>query len=187
MARFILARHGVTDWNLAGRYQGQADPPLNATGHQQAQALADKLAGEPLEAIYSSDLQRAFHTALPIAERLGLTVNVEPRLREVNQGEWEGMLHPDILARYPEEWAARQRDPLHSRSPGGESVHEVSARVWAAADDIARAHPAGPVLIVSHGLALACLLCKARGLPVAQARDHIPENATPIPVEWVVG
>jgi broad specificity phosphatase PhoE len=184
---FILARHGVTDWNLAGRYQGQADPPLNEAGRRQARALAEQLAGEPIRAIYSSDLQRAYDTAQAAAERLGLPVTVEPRLREVNQGEWEGMLHPDILARYPEAWAERERDPLHSRSPGGESVFEVSARVWSAAADIARAHPDGLVLIVSHGLALACLYCKAHGLPVEQARNHIPPNATPLRVNWPAG
>jgi broad specificity phosphatase PhoE len=186
MTKFILVRHGVTDWNVAGRYQGHADPPLNTLGRRQAQALAEQLAGQPLKAIYSSDLQRALDTAQAVAARHGLTVTVEPRLPEVNQGEWEGMLHADILAGYPEEWAARETDPLHSRSPGGESVAEVAARTWAAADDIARAHPAGPVLVVSHGLALACLLCKAHCLPVLEARKHIPENATPLEITWKV-
>ena len=184
MTQLILARHGATDWNLAGRYQGQADPPLNALGRQQAEALADVLAAAPLAAIYSSDLQRAHDTAQAVAARHGLAVRVEPRLREVNQGAWEGMLHADILAGYPEEWAARERDPLHARAPGGESVAEVAARVIAAADDIARRRPAGPVLVVSHGLALACLLCEARNLPLQDAREHIPDNAVPLPISW---
>ena len=184
MTQLILLRHGVTDWNLTGRYQGQADPPLNAEGRRQAEALANQLAGLRLEAIYSSDLRRAYDTAQTVAARLRLAVTVEPRLREVNQGAWEGMVHADILAQYPQEWAARERDPLHSRPPGGESVVEVATRVWAAAADIAREHPAGLVLVVSHGLALACLLVKAWALPLAEARLHIPENATPIPIVW---
>lgn len=186
MTALILARHGVTDWNLLGRYQGQADPPLNSAGRQQAATLAGQLAGTPLEAIYTSDLRRAYDTAQIVAARLGLPVSVDPRLREINQGAWEGLLHADVLAQYPREWAARVGDPLHSRPPGGESVTDVARRVWAAADDIARACRAGPVLIVSHGLALACLLVKAWSLPLAEARQHIPDNAAPISVAWPV-
>jgi broad specificity phosphatase PhoE len=187
LTQFILVRHGATEWNETGRYQGQADPPLNEAGRRQAELLAEQLAGAPVQAVYSSDLRRACHTARAAAARLGLPVNVEPRLREVSQGAWEGMLHADILAQYPQEWAARQADPLHGRPPGGESVAEVAARALAAAGDIARAHPEGPVLIVSHGLTLAVLLCMARGLPLETARDHIPENATPIYIKWESG
>jgi broad specificity phosphatase PhoE len=184
--RLILVRHGQTDWNLAGRFQGQADPPLNAVGRQQAEALAESLAAGSVAAIYSSDLQRAFDTADIVARRLGLTVQVDPRLREVNQGLWEGMLLADILTRYPDEWAARERDPLRARppGPGGESIVDVAARTWPAADDIARAHAAGPVLIVSHGLSLATLLCRALDRPLVEARQHIPENAVPILIDW---
>jgi alpha-ribazole phosphatase len=186
MTRLILVRHGETDWNVAGRYQGQADPPLNANGQARAKALAAQLAGTRIEAIYSSDLQRARETAEIIARRLGLTVKLDRRLREINQGEWEGLLVTEVTARYPLEWAARENDPLGARAPGGESVVEVAARVWAAADEIARAHPVGPVLIVSHGLALATLLCRVRGVPLQQARDLILDNAKPEMIKWRV-
>ncbi len=184
MTHLILVRHGQTDWNVAGRWQGQADPPLNERGREQARGLPGRLDGQPLEAIYTSDLQRARDTAAAVAEAFGLPLRVEKRLREINQGEWEGMLGVDIAEQYPEAWEARRVDPLHARPPGGESVVEVAERVWAAIDDITRAHPAGPVLIVSHGLALATVLCRVEKRPLLDARDLIPDNATPLDVEW---
>jgi broad specificity phosphatase PhoE len=184
VTRLILVRHGQTDWNVQGRFQGQADPPLNETGRGQARALAELLAGSGFPAAYASDLQRARETAEIIAGRAGVPVSIDPRLREVNQGAWEGLVLSEIIARYPAEWSDRERDPLHCRAPGGESVAEVADRTWAAAGDIARRHPDGPVLIVSHGLALATLLCRGRGLPLETARQHIPPNAAPVEIEW---
>ncbi len=188
MARLWLVRHGETDWNVEGRWQGQAAfaPPLNAVGRAQTHALAAQLDGQSFEALYSSDLLRARETADIIAARLGLSVRLEPRLREINQGEWEGKLGSDVERLYPTEWAARERDPLNARPPGGESVTEVAARVWAAADDMAHAHPAGLIVVVSHGLSLATLVCRARGLPLGQAYSVIPPHARPEVIEWDV-
>jgi broad specificity phosphatase PhoE len=184
VTRLILVRHGQTDWNVEGRYQGQADRPLNVTGRGQARALAELLIGAGVHAIYSSDLQRARQTAEVIARRIGVEPALDPRLREINQGVWEGLLLSEIIARYPREWAERERDPLHSRPPGGESIADVAARIWAAVADIAQRHPEGPVLVVSHGTALGTLICEARELPLAEARQHIPPNAAPVEVEW---
>ncbi len=184
MTHLVLVRHGQTDWNLEGRYQGQADPPLNKAGRQQARMLATRLAGRSFEAIYSSDLQRARETAEILAQALCLPVSLDPRLREVSLGEWEGQLGHNIAATYPEAWEERRRDPVHARPPGGETVAEVAARVWAATDDIARAHPHGCVLIISHGLALATILAKARNHPIEQVFELIPENAQVEEIEW---
>lgn len=183
--RLILVRHGETDWNTAGRYQGQADPPLNAKGRAQAQTLALDLMNSHIDAIYSSDLQRARETAEIVSGKLGLVVTYDRRLREMNLGEWEGLLESEIIAGYPVEWDARAHDPLGSRAPGGESLLELAERLWASANDIGRAHPTDGVLIISHGLALATLLCRARGLPLQQARQLIPDNALPEIVEWI--
>lgn len=189
MTRLILIRHGQTDWNLDGRYQGQADPPLNEAGLAQAQALAMTLRvrGQSVTALYSSDLRRACQTAEIIAASLGRPVRLEARLREIHQGEWEGLRHDEVLARYPGDWAARRCDPLHSHPPGGESVAEVAARVWAAANEVAHAHAqqTGSVLIVSHGLVLATLLCRAHSVPLTEARNLIPDNGVPIEVAWL--
>jgi alpha-ribazole phosphatase len=184
VTQLILARHGETDWNREGRYQGQADPPLNTVGQGQAHALAELLAALAIEAIYSSNLLRAVQTAEAVARRTGTKLELDPRLREISQGEWEGMLATDIAMRYPVEWAARQRDPVNARPPGGESVAEVAQRVWAATDDIARHHTDGPVVIISHALALATLLCRASGIPLAEAYHMAPANGSLRIVEW---
>jgi broad specificity phosphatase PhoE len=116
MTRLLLVRHGETDWNTTGRFQGQADPPLNANGRAQAASLAAQLAQTRIGAIYSSDLQRARDTAEIVARKLGMTVRVDRRLREINQGEWDGMLTTDIIARYPVEWAAREWIPENAKA-----------------------------------------------------------------------
>jgi alpha-ribazole phosphatase len=185
MSRLCLVRHGQTDWNLEGRYQGQSDMPLNETGRAQARALAQQLQDQPFTAIYTSDLQRARETAEIIAASVHLPVTLEPRLREINQGKWEGQLVEGIKARYAELWQRRTVDPTNVRPPGGETVGEVARRVYTALNDIARLHPTGCVLIVSHGLALATVICKVRGIRVGEAYTVIPDNVVPIWVDWV--
>jgi broad specificity phosphatase PhoE len=184
MTRYCLIRHGQTDWNLEGRYQGQSDVPLNATGRAQAHTLARQLRGQSLAASYSSDLERARETSLIIAAALHLPVILEPRLREIDQGEWEGQLVDIIKARYAELWQKRTVDPAHVRPPGGETVGEVAKRVYAALDDIACLHPNASLLVISHGLALATVICKVRSIPVGQAYRVIPDNAELVWAEW---
>lgn len=187
MTMLWLVRHGQTDWNLLGRWQGQSPhaPGLNKTGRTQALALRNALKDVKFAAIYSSDLLRSLQTAEPIAETLCLTIIPEPRLREINLGAWEGMLAEDIQTRYPRELEERRRNPFYTRAPGGESPHDVAERVLPAVDEIAGRHPHDDVLLVSHGLSLAILLCHAYGIPLEHVYDHIPENAKPQRVEWV--
>jgi broad specificity phosphatase PhoE len=184
MTRLLLLRHGFTDWNAEGRYQGQADPPLNAAGREQADCLAERLAGRGILAIYSSDLQRARQTAEIVSRKLGLCVSVDRHLREISQGEWEGMLVAEIISHYPAEWSRREVDPTCFSPPGGESVLQVARRLRQTADEIARQHPAGSVLVISHGLAIATLRCQACGLPLERAFEMIPENIEPVEVDW---
>lgn len=184
MTQFCLVRHGQTDWNLEGRYQGQSDVPLNQHGHAQAASLVERLAGQAFSAVYSSDLLRAHQTAEPIARTLGLSIQFDPRLREINQGEWEGVLVDDIKARYAELWSQRTVDPASVRPPGGETVAEVAERVYAALDDIARLFPTERVLIVSHGLSIAATICRGRDIPIGQAYTVIPDNVQPVWLSW---
>lgn len=183
-ARLWLVRHGQTAWNCEGRYTGHTDLSLNAAGLEQAGLLAERLAGERFAAVYSSDLLRARQTAAAVAARLGLPVQLDARLREVLQGEWEGMLVGDIRARYAAELQRWRADPVQARPPGGESVGEVEVRVSAAANDIARAYPGQNVLVISHGLTIATLIAKARGLPLTQVFDFAPPNIEPVVIEW---
>ena len=184
MTRLVLLRHGETDWNREGRYQGQADPPLNEEGRHQAEALVGRLAGRGMETIYSSDLRRASETARILAARLGLPLMLDPRLREIHQGEWEGRWVEDIMQTYPEAWALRWKEPLRARAPGGESILEVEARVSQAVEEIASVHPNGVVLIVSHALALASLRCRAHHVPLEGVYQWLLENGAVDEIDW---
>ena len=184
MTRLCLIRHGQTDWNLEGRYQGQTDVPLNATGLAQALELVEELKDQPFAAVYASNLQRAMETANILAEPFHLPVTIEPRLVEISQGEWEGKLFTDIKQRYP--WLSEKlaSDAENLRPPGGETVGEVSQRVYAALDDLAQLYPNQKVLVVSHGIVMATVVCKVNGIPLGHAYQVLPENSQPIWVEW---
>lgn len=186
MTTFWLVRHGQTDWNLTGRWQGQAShaPELNDAGRTQALAIREQLMDVRLAAVYASDLLRSRQTAELIAKPFGLPVTLEPRLREMNLGAWEGMLSEDIRAQFPQELMMRDQDPLHTPAPQGESPLDVAARVYAAMDDIAARHRGESVLIVGHGVSLAVIVCRAQGIPLERVYEHIPENAKPYRVEW---
>lgn len=184
MTHFWLVRHGQTDWNAVRRYQGQADIPLNKVGIDQAKALAQRIAAEKFDAIYASDLGRAAKTASILADALGMPVNIDPRLREICQGIWEGMSLDEVQEKYAEDFKRGAEDPAYSRAPGGESVAEVAERMAQAANEIARRHTGGRILLVSHGLAVSTLYCQANGIPLTQVYQHIPDNAVPMQIHW---
>lgn len=181
-----LVRHGQTDWNLAGRWQGQSPraPGLNEAGREQALALRSQLAGKQFAAIYSSDLLRARQTAELLAEPLGLPVNLDPRLREMDLGDWEGLLSNEISARFPQLLLERDCNPIHTSAPRGENPGCVAERTASALDDIVMNHCGEPVLIVAHGISLAAVLCLARGIPLEHIYEHVPGNASLLHVEW---
>ena len=149
--RIILVRHGETDWNAAGRLQGQSDTPLNAIGRMQAQRAAQRLVRESVRAIYSSDLARAQETATIIGQLLGLPVITSPQLRERHYGLWEGLTWGEIQGRYPEQMAERRDRPLEFAPPAGESGEELRARALAALQLIGQQHPSEVVVVVTHG------------------------------------
>jgi len=148
--RLILVRHGETDWNAEGRYQGQADPPLNARGREQARRVAQKLRDKGVDVIYSSPLKRALETAKAIADETGAPLFIEPRLMEINQGVWEGKHVSDIQREYPEIFRQWEEDPWHTHIPGGETLQQVQERVYAAIDDIIERHQGQTVVLVTH-------------------------------------
>jgi broad specificity phosphatase PhoE len=183
-----LARHGQTDWNLEGRWQGQSSdaPALNETGKTQALAILEQAKDLDISAVYTSDLQRAQQTAEAVARPLGLPVTVEPCLREMDLGAWEGMLYDDIRSQFPREYAQRTHDPIHTPAPDGESPLNVAERVIPAVEEIAARHPAESVLIVSHGISLAVLVCHAGGIPLDRVYEYVPENAKLYQVKWKI-
>ena len=175
----MLIRHGETDWNVEGRYQGQADPPLNEQGRVQAQQVAQALQGERLDALYASDLRRAAETAEAIGRATGLAVRYDPRLREIHQGEWQGLLVTEIERRYPDLFRRWKESPLRVTLPGGESIAQMRERVLAAIEDIAQQHPGQRVAIVAHKLPIAVVKYHYQSIPLERIWDLIPAN-----VEW---
>ncbi|HEY3343421.1 MAG TPA: histidine phosphatase family protein, partial [Anaerolineaceae bacterium] len=121
-----------------------------------------------------------------ITTRLGLPIQVDTRLREIHQGEFQGLLVSEIAERFAVVMQQWHNNPATAHAPGGETVIQVSERVAAAANDIARAHPGERVLVVSHGMALATLIVRVRGVPYERVYTLIPENATPVIIEWDV-
>lgn len=175
--RIVAVRHGETAWNVDTRLQGHQDVPLNDTGRWQAQCVARALADEGLNAIYSSDLQRAFDTAQAIAELTGLTAVADPDLRERAFGAFETLTHADIEARWPEQarrW--RQRDPDFA-AEGGETLREFHARCVAAVSRLAEAHAGQTIAIVAHGGVMDCLYRAATRLDVQAPRSWPLGNA----------
>jgi broad specificity phosphatase PhoE len=164
MARFILIRHGQTDWNVIGRYQGQADPPLNQRGLEQARHLAQELESVQLDRLVSSPLLRALQTAQVIAEHLNIPLQTEPRLREIHQGDWQTRLRAEIEDLYPELFKAWETEPWQITPPGGESLQQVQERVFRAMDEILVRWPEQVVGIVAHRIPIALLKMRYQGL-----------------------
>jgi probable phosphoglycerate mutase len=136
----FLARHGETDWNADDRWQGHADPPLNARGRAQARDLAARLAHVQFQAVYSSDLRRARETAEIVAFGRGMPVYTDRGLREIDVGSWQGLTNRQIDERFP----GRER-------PDGETVDAFHDRVLAGLSTIGRHHDGADVLVVAHG------------------------------------
>jgi len=162
LQRVYLIRHGLTDWNADGRWQGFESIPLNETGRMQARALAAHF-HRPLAGIYSSDLSRAWETACILGEALQIMPHADPRLREFNLGIFQGYTHDEISKRFPEELAGLRADYMGYRIPNGEMRCQLQARAYAAFQDIVASAPGAEVAIVSHGGTIKMLLIKLLG------------------------
>jgi broad specificity phosphatase PhoE len=155
----LLARHGETNDNLPPlRFQGFTDTPLNDTGRRQAHELAERVSGDGIAAIWTSDLSRARETAEIVGARIGLAPRPDARLREGNRGRWEGHLFAEIEHAEPELYADWMRGGASFRFPGGESLQEQQDRVRAAVDDVQRRGEL-PALVVCHGGSIRVMLC----------------------------
>lgn len=180
MANICLLRHGQTAWNVEGKWQGHTDIGLNETGLFQANNISELLKDQKFEAIYSSDLMRAYTTAEIINQHHNLTIIKDERLREQNLGNWEGLYVNQIPDLFPNEWDIFSKDPINTRINGGESVRELASRMVEIYQQINRAHPNNAqVLVVAHGLSLAVLYCEVNGLHLEEAFNLKLENAKP--------
>lgn len=173
----IALRHGETAWNAEQRIQGQLDTPLNETGRWQAERLGQALADADVQAIYSSDLQRARDTAAPLAQRMGLPVQTDPALRERHFGQWQGSRYPELEQQYPEQTLAwRRRDPDFG-PPGGETLAAFHERALAAYTRLAQAHAGQTVAVFAHGGLLDSLYRAATGQALQAPRSWLCANA----------
>jgi broad specificity phosphatase PhoE len=168
VTNLLLVRHGETDWNRDGRWQGGSDTRLNDVGREQAEALAEQLDGE-IDVVYSSDLARARETAEIVAAKLGLEVRLDPRLRERGFGSWEGLTTTEIEERFADahrRWLAGEG----AGADDAEAFEDFSARVEDFLSDVLRLHPGEEVLVISHGGSIRVIHALAAG--VDYVRDH---------------
>lgn len=170
MRRVIIWRHGETAQNAGGIYQGHLDTELSPTGEQQAAQAAQALAQRHPDRLLSSDLRRAASTAQALGRVSGLTPQSDPRWREIDVGQWQGMRHVDVVAAHPEVMAALDRGEDVVRGVHGESVADLQRRLRVAFDElVAGQGPEETVVIATHGLASRALVADVVGLSYQQA------------------
>ena len=183
MTEFILVRHGETDWNREMRFQGQIDIPLNATGHEQARRLAQRLVadGVQVDHLSSSDLVRAQQTAAPMQGALlpATTgpLSTDARWREQSFGRMEGLRVPDIQRDHADAWAQWLRFDADGGMPGGETARQFHTRVLDALQQLAQVQPGRTVMVVTHGGVLDMVWRTAQNLGLAGPRQSSIPNA----------
>ena len=183
LTRICLVRHGETAWNAEKRIQGHVDIALNAAGLAQAEAAARWLARQPVTALYSSDLLRAWQTA----ERIGVTLKLspipQPELRERRYGIFEGLTYPAAREQYPTDYEQfDRRDPEYAVPEGGESLRQIHARVAQCLRSLASKHIGQTIVVVTHGGVLDIINRLVRGNPLDLPRDFLIPNAG---ISWV--
>jgi probable phosphoglycerate mutase len=179
--RLLLVRHGVTDWNREGRFQGHLDPPLGGEGRGEARLLARRLSNDDElrpSRIVSSTLARALETAEVIGSALGVEVEPDARLIEIGQGEWEGRTHAELAVTDPERYEAWLRAAPIRQPPGGEPIEAASARVRGFLDELVAGPGPWPVCLVSHGGTLRILARELLAAPEATSWSLDVDNVS---------
>lgn len=170
--RLFLIRHGETVWNAEGRFQGQIDTDLNATGLKQADTVAERLKGHPFSAVFATPLSRAHVTANMIASRCGMTKDVEciQEFTEINHGDWEGLLATEVAERWPDLLKNWHTTPHLVKMPGenGEDLEMLSTRVIEGIKSLKnRFGVQDDICLVSHDAVIKVILCHYLGAPLS--------------------
>jgi len=186
MTRLVLVRHGETLANRDFRYIGVKDEPLSPLGQAQALQLAQALVVFPLAVVYSSPLQRAYRTAIPIAQEQALEVQQRDALRECDFGTWEGLSRAEVLARSPEDTQHVQKWERDTEvaPPAGESFAAMQKRVCAVVEQLSTEHPDQTIALVSHVGPIKVLLCAALGTNLAASSRIFLDPATISVIDW---
>lgn len=183
--RLIIVRHGESEWNKIGRYQGQYDAPLSDLGRQQAEALGRRLTNETLDVIYASPLQRAASTARAIAEfHPDVPFHSAEALLEIHHGDWQGLYNPDVRSRYATELEEWQQHPTRSQMPNGESFSNILKRVLDFKEVLERTHPRETVLISTHDVVVKILVADALGMNMDRINRIWVTNASISVIEY---
>ena len=165
--KFYLVRHGETEWNKLGRFQGQYDTALNANGLAQAKVIAGASREWGITAIYASPLTRTVQVAEELGRSLGLPVTTHPGLMELSLGELEGVTGDAMRAGWPHVFDTWNNHPESVAMPGGESLAELEARAWEAILEIEAGHAAGDnIAVVSHNFAIRAICGRLLGVPL---------------------
>ena len=177
MTELLFVRHGFSEGNKDHRFSGQMDFPLDEAGRLQAlEVAAYLLRAYRIDAIYSSDLRRAYDTVKPLAEALSLPVHTEKALREIDVGLWEGVLRSDVEHQYPEGYDLYKRKPGLLRFDGGESFSELRARALGAVREIVKENEGKTVVVATHGGVIRALRTLWEGIPLDRM-EEIPHVA----------
>jgi len=158
MLTLYITRHGETKWNVQSRMQGWADSALTPSGIVAATQLGKRMQNIPIDTVYCSTSGRTIHTAQLIIGERDIPLFQKEDLREINVGEWQGMLSIDIERDYAEQLKTYYERPSQYKSASGENFHILKERILRAVEEIASAHPDGHVLIVTHGVVKKCLI-----------------------------
>jgi alpha-ribazole phosphatase len=183
MKRLLIVRHGETDFNVQSRWQGHTDIPLNANGLAQAERVAARMKNETIDAIFSSDLKRAFATAEAINQHHKLTIQPDQRLREVKLGQFEGLTTDEIRTRFAEEYNLWHNSTEYP-APGGESDMDFFQRVQSFFHFAQNGHPADSILLVTHGGTIRFLMCVILELPLKRFAHFRTDNTAISEFQW---
>lgn len=183
--RLIIVRHGESEWNRIGRYQGQGDAPLSDLGLRQAEALALRLADEPLDAIFTSALQRAAKTAEAIARyHRDTPLEQSPALLEIHHGDWQGLLADEVIERYGEGLREWREHPTRAQMPNGESFSNILKRVLDFKEYLCAAYSGRNVLISTHDVVVKILVADALGMNMDRINRIWVTNASISVIEY---
>ena len=174
--RIYMVRHGATKLSSEDRFAGAVDVELSDEGKFQAERLAERLADDSLKAVYCSPMTRTIQTATILAAPHNISLVQKDGLREINHGHWEGMRRADVEARFPEEYAAWEEDPLTFAAQGGEAGVNVIARALPVIREIVLEHRGQNVLIVSHKATLRLIISSLLGFDARGYRDRLDQS-----------
>ena len=177
MTTIIMIRHGESLANKEGRFAGHSDYDLSELGQEQAKSAGEYIKKHyQVDAVYASDLKRAYNTALPTAELFGLEVVADEGLRELYVGEWETLHHLEVAERFPREFDVWMKDFANARCPGGESIRELHDRIVPHVLKLAKENDGKTIVIATHSTPVRAFECYAMGLPP----ERLDEAPTPV-------